>query len=460
MRDHTNQLNHRSLSAASAVNSVVAGLGSSSMFTGDTLSITVTAKDSSGNLLTTGGDIFTVKISNLCTIYNAYYCKPTGATSPLSANVNDVMIDHNNGTYTYSYTLSVVGKPCITKFQLGSVSVQVYLLTQGQVYQEYYSGSYWAGTSTKNWIQSNLSILSASTDTWITSTNSYSNYIIGAILSPTTGNITFGFQCDDGWIINIDDIQHLNAPCPSSIWGSFSYFNISMEINKYYTFYMKYWQISGGYAFKTKWSYSSLSSVSIPMSNVFLPNLVSSSPYTINVALTVWGDQLRTGTETCDDGNTASGDGCSSTWTVESGYACMGGSSTSKDTWIEIWGDGIRFNSILIYWDDGNTASGDGCSSTWTVESGYTWIGGTSTTKDIWTEICGDGIRFNKISTYWDDGNIVSGDGCNSTWTLESDYKWSGGSTTSKDIWSKIEAGINLVLEYKSFWISILIMIF
>ena len=51
-------------------------------------------------------------------------------------------------------------------------------------------------------------------------------------------------------------------------------------------------------------------------------------------------------------------------------------------------------------------------------------------------------------------------EGCNSTWTLESDYKWSGGSTTSKDIWSKIEAGINLVLEYKSFWISILIMIF
>ena len=99
MRDHTNQPNHRSLSVASAVNSVVAGLGSSSMFTGDILSITVTAKDSSGNLLTTGGDIFTVKISNKCTKYNAYYCEPTGATSPLSANINDVMIDHNNGTY-------------------------------------------------------------------------------------------------------------------------------------------------------------------------------------------------------------------------------------------------------------------------------------------------------------------------------------------------------------------------
>ena len=119
------------------------------------------------------------------------------------------------------------------------------------------------------------------------------------------------------------------------------------------------------------------------MSSVFLPNLVSNSPYTINVALTVWGDQLMTGTETCDDGNTISRDGCSSTWTVESGYACIGGSSTSKDTWTEIWGDGIRFNSNLTYWDDGNTINRDGCSSTWIIESGYKWSGGNNTSKDI-----------------------------------------------------------------------------
>ena len=28
--------------------------------------------------------------------------------------------------------------------------------------------------------------------------------------------------------------------------------------------------------------------------------------------------------------------------------------------WPEIWGDGKRFNSISTYWDDGNTANGDG----------------------------------------------------------------------------------------------------
>ena len=104
-----NNSNHRSLTGASAANSIVTGLENSSMFTGDTINITVTAKDLSGNFVTTGGDIFTVKISNLWTKYNAYYCEPSGASGPLSANVNEVMIDHNNGTYTYSYTLSAVG---------------------------------------------------------------------------------------------------------------------------------------------------------------------------------------------------------------------------------------------------------------------------------------------------------------------------------------------------------------
>ena len=91
-----NNSNHRSLTSASAASSIITGLQNSSMFTGDTINITVIAKDSSGKFVTTGGDIFTVKISNLWNKYNDYYCKPSGATSPLSANVNDVMVDHNN----------------------------------------------------------------------------------------------------------------------------------------------------------------------------------------------------------------------------------------------------------------------------------------------------------------------------------------------------------------------------
>ena len=189
------------------------------------------------------------------------------------------------------------------------------------------------------------------------------------------------------------------------------------------------------------------------MNNIFLDSLVSNSPYTINSAATVWGDAKRTSVETWDDGNVNSGDGWSSTWTVEFEYIWTGGSSTSIDIWSEICGDGIRFSLISTYWDDKNTINGDGCSSTWTVESGFTWTGGSSTSKDTWTEICGDGVRFNTISTYWDDKNLINGDGCTSTWNIESGYTCKGGSKTSKDIWT---AGIIYYLQNLLFYLILI----
>ena len=70
---------------------------------------------------------------------------------------------------------------------------------------------------------------------------------------------------------------------------------------------------------------------------------------------------------------------------------------TTKDTCLEVWGDGKRFNSNSTYWDDGNTYNGDGCSSTCKVESGYSCTGGSSSVKDIWSDIWCDGKRFNSI---------------------------------------------------------------
>ena len=115
-----------------------------------------------------------------------------------------------------------------------------------------------------------------------------------------------------------------------------------------------------------------------------------------------------------------------------------GGSTTTADTWKEIWGDGIRFNSNNTYCDDSNTINGDGWSSSWSIEKGWKCSGGSTTTADTWKEICGDGIRFNTNSTYWDDGNEEDIDGCNSSWMIEKNYKWYGGSSTQKDNWDEI----------------------
>jgi cysteine-rich repeat protein len=75
----------------------------------------------------------------------------------------------------------------------------------------------------------------------------------------------------------------------------------------------------------------------------------------------------------CDDGDSDSFDGCSSTCTVENGYVCSGGNSTTKDTCIDKCGDGMIMTSPRPagYCDDNNTENGDGCSSTCTFEAGF-----------------------------------------------------------------------------------------
>jgi cysteine-rich repeat protein len=134
----------------------------------------------------------------------------------------------------------------------------------------------------------------------------------------------------------------------------------------------------------------------------------------------IWGDSRKIGSETWDDGGISNGDGWSSTCTVELGWTCSGGSTTTADTCTEIWGDGRRFNSISTYWDDGNTASGDGWSDTCSIEIGYTWTGGTSSVADTCTPIWGDSKRM--TTEPWDDGNTASGDGCSSTCEIEDGF--------------------------------------
>ena len=87
-------------------------------------------------------------------------------------------------------------------------------------------------------------------------------------------------------------------------------------------------------------------------------------------------------------------------------------------------------------WDDWNTVSGDGWSSSWTIESGWKWSGGTVSSKDSCAEIWGDEIKFNTNSSYWDDKNVINVDEWSSNWEVESGYKWTGGSSNSKDTYS------------------------
>ena len=85
--------------------------------------------------------------------------------------------------------------------------------------------------------------------------------------------------------------------------------------------------------------------------------------------------------ETCDDGNTDSMDGCSSTCQVEPGYVCDGDVCSAASC-----GDG--FVATGEECDDGDRLAGDGCSFLCRVEPGFDCSGAAGCRRTR----CGDGI--------------------------------------------------------------------
>ena len=118
----------------------------------------------------------------------------------------------------------------------------------------------------------------------------------------------------------------------------------------------------------------------------------------------ICGDGIRMPEEACDDGNTANGDGWNNSWNIIGGWVCSGGTTTTKDTWTQ-------------------------------CTSGFV----PNTAKDTWVPVCGDGFRVGTEA--WDDANTTAGDGWSATCTIETNYIWTGGSATSRDTCSVCPAG-------------------
>jgi fibro-slime domain-containing protein len=134
------------------------------------------------------------------------------------------------------------------------------------------------------------------------------------------------------------------------------------------------------------------------------------------------GNGELTKDEACDDGNRASGDGCSSNcrW-VEPGYSCVPAGKPCHR--IARCGDGIAVPPELC--DDGNNVAGDGCSPTCKVEIGFKCSGSPSVCTHT---TCGDG----KIegAEACDDGNAMPFDGCSAD--CQNEPNCSGASCTSR----------------------------
>ena len=105
-----------------------------------------------------------------------------------------------------------------------------------------------------------------------------------------------------------------------------------------------------------------------------------------SICASICGDGIVHGAESCDDGNSESGDGCSEQCAVETGYRCAYSETDDNPNTMQcksVCGDGyVRDESC----DDGNTESGDGCSQSCTVEEGFECIGEPSECNSIYSQ--------------------------------------------------------------------------
>ncbi|MEZ4223942.1 MAG: DUF4215 domain-containing protein [Polyangiaceae bacterium] len=120
------------------------------------------------------------------------------------------------------------------------------------------------------------------------------------------------------------------------------------------------------------------------------------------VSTVVCGDSKITGTETCDDGNAVAQDGCDASCQLEPGYQCplVGVRCEAKQC-----GDGIVAGAEQC--DDGTPGGGDGCSATCQLEDGYKCVTPNAPCEKT---VCGDGKA--EGTEQCDDGDNDMGDGC------------------------------------------------
>ena len=327
----------RALTLTDASNSVVSGDGIANIEPFKNYTVTVTAKDLASANVGTGGDSFYVRISNECTITSQTEWKTVvGAANTMSSQFEALMTYNGDGTYTYNYTLSVLGK----------VSIWVILRNTGIVKGDFYTNYSQLGSPAVSNISTDInfnwgsgSVVSGVSDCVSANFKTY--------LRPNvTDTYTIWCFMDNGANVTLNG-DPIFREYETGYYGELS---TTITLTAFTNYYMEIdWrEATGGAAIILSWQYTGVSKIVIPYPNYVWPQFVGSSPFTFTVSCPsgysstvsghssewypICGDGKRNGVEVCDDGNTNSTDGCrNDCLQVEYNCSCSGGTSSTPD---------------------------------------------------------------------------------------------------------------------------------
>ena len=97
-----------------------------------------------------------------------------------------------------------------SSLNIGQISVQVYELTQGLVYQEFYSGLDLTGTQLNTNEANYLSFTDSTTGFYGSGKDYLSGKLIAWVIFKETGNKNLKYGCDNGCTIEINDQAYVN----------------------------------------------------------------------------------------------------------------------------------------------------------------------------------------------------------------------------------------------------------
>ena len=159
--------------------------------------------------------------------------------------------------------------------------------------------------------------------------------------------------------------------------------------------------------------------------------------------LAVCGDGARQGQEECDDSNTVADDGCTMC-RVDVDFACA--VASGGDICSNGCRNGTKEDSEAC--DDGNKVAGDGCDSKCEIEAAWNCTVIPHVTLDAAVSICavpcGDGLRV-QGHEQCDDANTLDSDGCSSSCTIETGFTCSASPelASSRDVCQQCGNGIH-----------------